>query len=1060
MKKITFLILFLFISTVTFSQDVLMQNGTVNTCSGTFYDSGGGAGNYGNDENFTLTICPDEPGSQIQLDFTAFNTQQNSDSITFYDGDDVTANPFGTYSGGGAGANPGFVSATPNNVTGCITIVFTSNDSANSVGWSADISCFTPCQTITSQLDSTSVAPNQDGYIWVCPDEEITLTGSGAFSADGTGATYEWDLGDGNTVPGQTATFSYSNPGVYIVNLNITDTNTDPDPGTGCTNTNLINQVIQVGTEPDFTGTEAVQDTLCFGEVTTIEGVVTPTEFINDCTPPVSGTTFLPDGNGASYSTCVTVDCYDSAQTLTNVDQIVGICVNMEHSFMGDLDINIISPSGQMAVLKGYPGGNGTYLGGANDDGTNTPGIGADYCFSTAGTVTLENGPTIIAGSNPPNTSITPGMYLPEGSFNDLLGSPLNGDWCIQIIDNLGFDNGFIFSWSIQFDPNLQPPELSFTPQTVTEGWDADPTITATTGNTITVAPPTAGQFCYTYRTTDNFGCEYTEQVCIDVLPEIITDEPNDLYLCDVGAPPYIFDLTENDTVINAPAPNPLDQIITYFETQADADNNTNAIATPDTYTSTAVIGTPQTIYVRIEYLTSGCFETETFTLNVVAPPIINPAPDMELCDDASNDGTEPFDLESQNATVLGPQSNTDYTVTYYTTFVDANAGTNALVSDYDNVANPEPIYVRVDSAGALGCFIASPTPVFNLIVNPIEDASFTMQANCNGGTVDSFATAGGTYAFNPAPTDSATIDPTTGEVTNGTSGATYTVEYSFGGACPSSTTFDLTVLSIDDASFTMIATCTGGTVDTVALPGGLFVFNPAPIDTAVIDANTGEVTNVTFDTTYTIEYTTNGACPETSQFDLVIPALDDPSFTVLATCDGAVVDTVTTPGGVFALNPVPTDGTTIDVATGEVTGGTSNTSYTIEYTTNGTCPDSSTQSFVVNTTEDASFTMLATCDGGTVDSFATAGGTYAFNPLPTDTATIDPTTGAVTNGTSGANYTVEYSFGGTCPSSATFDLTVLSVDDASITMTPTCDGGIVDTEATPGGTYVFNPVP
>src|SRR5690606_27764416 len=187
-------------------------------------------------------------------------------------------------------------------------------------GWAAAISCITTCQTINSQLDSATPTPNGDGYIRVCPDEDITLTGSGDFEFDGTGATYEWDLGDGNTATGQTATFSYSTPGVYIVNLNIRDANTSIDP-LGCTNNNLINQVIQVATERDFSGTQATDSSTCFRDSTTINGVVTPVDFINDCTRPVSGTTFLPDGSGAVYSTCITVDSYESNQTLDDISQ-------------------------------------------------------------------------------------------------------------------------------------------------------------------------------------------------------------------------------------------------------------------------------------------------------------------------------------------------------------------------------------------------------------------------------------------------------------------------------------------------------------------------------------------------------------------------------------------------------------------------------------------------------------------------------------------------------------------------------------------------------------------
>ena len=97
--------------------------------------------------------------------FTAFNTQLNVDSMVIYDGPDTTANPFGTFNGT---TSPGFVSATPANTSGCLTIEFTTNDSATTTGWEATISCFEPCQSIVSQLDSTSPAPNADGYIRVC----------------------------------------------------------------------------------------------------------------------------------------------------------------------------------------------------------------------------------------------------------------------------------------------------------------------------------------------------------------------------------------------------------------------------------------------------------------------------------------------------------------------------------------------------------------------------------------------------------------------------------------------------------------------------------------------------------------------------------------------------------------------------------------------------------------------------------------------------------------------------------------------------------------------------
>ena len=505
-KLFTMLLLFAH-CTMAIAQTYTMQNGTFNTCSGTFYDSGGATGNYTSNENYTITFCPDTPGDSMQLTFTDFLIEGfGLDVMTIYNGDNTGEPIFGVYD-----TSPGQLTA--NNVTGCITISFVSDTGFNLTGWAATISCVTPCQTITASLDSVSIPPNADNIIEMCVGDTVSVTGSGVFSNSGAGATYDWNFGDGNIVTGTTANHSYTAPGVYVINLLITDNTPE-----ACTNTNNVNLIAHVYGTPNFNN--LAPPTICLGSQGTINASATGLTFAADCAPPIVGTTFLPDGDGAVYSTCINVSCYDPLAVVTSASDIIDICLNMEHSYFGDLDIIIIAPNGQQAVLVDYnlTNNNSTYLGEPNDDAdTNVdlslgPGVGYDYCFSMSGTVTLDNAPTVNGGD-----SFAAGTYLPDESFASLIGSPLNGQWCIQVQDNLLLDNGYIFSWGISFAPSFAPPSLSYTQTIVSDSWQADPDIVSASGGDLTIDPVATGSPCYTYEVVDNTGCTHTKQYCATV---------------------------------------------------------------------------------------------------------------------------------------------------------------------------------------------------------------------------------------------------------------------------------------------------------------------------------------------------------------------------------------------------------------------------------------------------------------------------------------------------------------------------------------------------------------
>ncbi|MBT8286798.1 MAG: PKD domain-containing protein, partial [Bacteroidia bacterium] len=710
MKRL-FFILFSALSIGVYGQQYTMQNGSVTTCTGTFLDSGGN-GNYSNNENFTFTICPDNPGQQLQLQFTQWATQ-STDVMTIYNGPDTSYDVIGTFSGD-ATNNPGTIVASLTEINpgglanpqGCLTITFMSDATANTVGWSANISCFEPCQDIEAIIDSTVPAVNADNVIRICQGDPITFNGDGIFSVDGTGATYSWDFDNGNSNTGQSVTETFNDEGIYLVTLEVSDTNPQ-----GCTSTNFESVFVHVSTRPDFSSVTATDPAICFGESTTISGSAQPVTFNIDCANGGEQANLGSQG-GLTYTSTLELDCFQGV-TLTDASQLISICVIMEHTYIGDLEIIVISPSGQQVTLHNQQGA-GLFLGNPIiSDGTG-PGTGWEYCFTMSAASLLYLGPTEPSGTPTPSATISAGDYLPIGDFNSFVGSTLNGEWTLFIEDHLNIDDGTIFSWSLNFDTSLIESDYTFTPVLTSESWDPDPTITNTVGNTITVEPVTAGTHCYTYRVTDDFGCEYTEQVCVEMYPEVIIDPPNNLVICDGGPPPYIFDLTQNDPVILASNPQPADFVVTYYETQADADSETNEVFTPGSYPG----ADGQTIYARIEYLSTDCYETTSFTLNLSTLPTIDPVADLETCDDSSNDGVEQFDLTVQDLGILGAQDPSIFSVSYYATAADASAGTNALVSPYTNIANPQPIYARVEASSDTSCFLASANPVFNLIVN------------------------------------------------------------------------------------------------------------------------------------------------------------------------------------------------------------------------------------------------------------------------------------------------------------------------------------------------------
>jgi gliding motility-associated-like protein len=121
----------------------LCDDVTTTACTGVFYDCGGPDGDYGPNEDVTLTIMPPAPVGCITLTLDYFNIEDFSESLTFYDGPDTNSPVITTISGGGFGGpdGGGGVCFQVQATSGALTMQFTSDGFVEFEGFAGSWEC-------------------------------------------------------------------------------------------------------------------------------------------------------------------------------------------------------------------------------------------------------------------------------------------------------------------------------------------------------------------------------------------------------------------------------------------------------------------------------------------------------------------------------------------------------------------------------------------------------------------------------------------------------------------------------------------------------------------------------------------------------------------------------------------------------------------------------------------------------------------------------------------------------------------------------------------------------
>jgi len=514
------------------SQQYLMgEEVSVTACGFYFLDDGGALHDASSSGDLTTTFCPETPGGELTFSFSTFSLAEG-DTLFLWEGPDATGAPTYAFANDTLLGNDMGNGDAVTNPSGCLTWRFSPGAEGGS-NWAALVSCSAPCNRPVVSATVNMAGTLQDSPVEACLGAVLAFDASGSVSAAGLdGSTWAWDFGDGTlSNAGSVVAHAYSDPGVYPVQLTLVDS-------AGCSSVNSLGWAVHVAA-PISIDVPSLGPHVCAGGAAVLalgpDGVTTQSVASQPVASFGAGV-MIPDSVGQAFSSEITFSGFPFGQSVSGVEDISGVLVNLEHSFILDLAIELECPNGSSMMLQGWPGG----FGGCVDagipvtgDNPPDPGIGYDYSWSPGASEDWQSAalallPSPTSGCASSTSPLPAGTYAATGDWSQLVGCPINGTWTMNILDTQEGDNGFLFGWSVDFAPDITPQQTVFEAAVGSgcdsmywspmEPWGFD---MAEIGgcSSIVVEPTEAGSFGYVFTAVDAFGCSADTAVFITVEP-------------------------------------------------------------------------------------------------------------------------------------------------------------------------------------------------------------------------------------------------------------------------------------------------------------------------------------------------------------------------------------------------------------------------------------------------------------------------------------------------------------------------------------------------------------
>lgn len=813
-----------------------------------------------------------------------------------------------------------------------------------------------------------------NGPTTFCAGGSVTLTCSGA-------SDYLWSNG------ATTQSITVSQGGTYTCTVN--------NSSTCATASNPI--TVTVNSFP--VTASASTSNVCAGDPVQLNGSATSSGTVTVVQTFSNSTAYpIPDNNSTGVQSPITVSGINPATLSSGV--VVSVNTNITHTYDGDIELRLVAPSGQYAVLSNRRGGSG-------DNYTNT--------------TFAMNGPTAITNGNPPYN----GTFIPEGNFNSLTGN-VNGVWKLHVIDRASVDVGTIQNWTLKINSQV--------PTTISYNWTSNPSGFNST-NQSAIANPTQTTTYTVAAVESTTGCAGSGSVTVNVANPNVSVSGNNT-IC-VG----------NSTSLSASG------ATTYSWSPAtglSATTGASVTASPTQTTTYSVIG-----------MLNGCSDTTQFTVTVNPVPtnVSALASSGSLCvgdilflngigtDVTSWSWTGPDGFSSTQSSPsiinIQPVQAGNYTVTGSNFCGSASAQVNVVVkptpyalvnitypnghcagsyaqvcaSDTSNgayapytylwdnnettscinqiiLANPLPLHgPSVTISNGLGCTSTNNT-LWNLPFGPSADSVMNPQTICSGG---SYIINGNSYTL----------------------AGTYYDNFINVSGCDSVVVTQLTVtpsLTISVSGNTSI--CEGQSTALTATGASTYTWSPA----TGLNATTGTTVSAspTSTTTYVVTGTANGCTNSTT---IVVNVNPNPVIQTsgdVNVCSGQFVTLSASGASGYSWSP----GTNLNTTTGAtvIANPTATTTYTVVGTDNGcTSSASITVSVITQPIVNVTASTTSICNGQSATLTASGADTYTWSP----STGLNTTTGATVIATPATTttYTVTGFVAGGCFSTNTITI-------------------------------------